>query len=161
MKKILFFVFLSAGILASVFVVLTGYSSYNAFSTDIGAGIDRFTNIIRNIDVVVKWGFTPPAIMVYGYLAFMLINALSIISLVLMLILSGGRPSKMRKFGTISLWFLISALIFTGAFVYPLIDAGTIGNILDIYNWTFFVPIAASLVLFIVGIFVRRADRIN
>ena len=155
MKRLLFFLFMIGGILASTYVVL--------FIDGFDVGMKELEEIFKTLTdgSLFKSGLNAMTVQTYGLLVFLLVNAILLITFVLMFLLNGGKLGRVRQFYTISIWFFIGALVYTigiGYFVYDVSGASGIMDTLKDLPWKHYIPFGASLVLLIVAISFRKSE---
>ena len=156
MKRIIYYILLLAGILGSSYFVLwqlefiagnTGLELMKVFIESIKSGSFTFA-------------FDPPHIITYAIAIFLVVNAATLLTLLVVLIINLGVLSKVMKFYSISSSFFISAFILTAGFAYVIIEAG--GDIMKKFldlNLFFYLPIVASIVLMILGAILKKTER--
>ena len=106
---------------------------------------------------------SPERIFLYGFVVFILINAAILLTSILIFIFTLGKLDKVLRFYRISIWFLVSAVVFTGVLVYGPIRALTNGaafaDVIKSIHWTSYVPIGSSVVLAILGLIFYKTER--
>ena len=160
-KRLLFLLLMIGGIAVTSYFVLVCAPVYFSGETDLDTGIKYLTNIFENLEGFLKLGFNALTAPVYGVLVFLLINVVLILTLALMVLFNGGGLSRIRKFYTISVWFFVAALLFSGAYAYSILDTGAdLMESLKDFTWQIYVPFASSVVLLIVAVIFRKSERI-
>jgi hypothetical protein len=101
---------------------------------------------------------TPYKILLYGLGLFLVINIVLLFALLIMLLLCLGNFSKAVAFYSISVWFFLGAMIYTGAVLYLLIANGFVEQI-RVANHLAWIPVAAAFVLMVLGWILKGTER--
>jgi len=164
MRRLILFVllFVAIGAIGGLLVVGIPWIGVEMFEAPAATHYDYIVSVFNTIRAG-NWPWqtiNAMTIFTYGYALYLLINAVLLLSILIMALTTFFRFSRVyRFFGTIW-WYLASAIIFTGVNVYLMIDAG--GNILDYTQelpWQFFLPIASALVITAVGLVLKFTER--
>jgi len=120
MKRSLFYIILAAAIIGSTVIVLlvnewSGYKLLDAYISGMIKGD-------------IKMGTSSVDFHVYSLIAFLLINAGVLLAMLLLCILSKFRLGNIRRFYRISIWFLISAALVTGTWLWMYFDMISLAN---------------------------------
>lgn len=160
MRRFLFFLLMLVAIAASVCLLVLGIPSL------LDAPAATAFDYLKSVFELVKSGnwqwetFNSATIFTYGYVLFLLVNAVLLLSLLVMALTTLFRLSKVYRFYSTVWWYFFAALVFTGVNAYAVISAG--GDIMDnvlALPWQFFVPIGSAVVLAIIGIVFKVTER--
>jgi hypothetical protein len=156
MKRLVYFLLLVGGIGAASYLVL--FTEYGFIG---GTGLDYLKDVLE----VVKNGdwewtkFDILTIFTYGLVAFLFINAVLILALLIMAVTTLLRFGRVYRFYATFWWFLLSALVFTGVTAYVLVDSGSFMDALKEVPWEFYVPIAVAFVMVVIGVVFKKSER--
>jgi len=156
MKRLIFFLLL-VGIIAGVSCLLL-------FE---GGALDSIKDAFESIKAGTwPWeSFNFYAVYIYGLFAFFLINAVLILSLLVMGLTTMFRFARVYRFYATMWWFLFSAALFTLAFVYYLFELARITNVdvlklLDGVKWVVYVPLVSAMTMAVVGTILKKTENI-
>jgi len=161
MRRLIFFILLLA--------VIGGTSCLLVFGVPGGvldAPPETAFELLKGVFESIKGGTWPWSsfnlytIFIYGYVLFLLINAVLLLSLLVMALTTLFRFSKIYRFFATVWWHFLAALVFTGVNVYLMLDAG--GNFMDHLKelpWQFYMPLGSAIVLAILGIILKKTER--
>jgi len=152
MKRFIFFLLLLGGILFATYCAVCGDLGFS-----ISDGIQYINDLVHSvIDLsIFKLSISGPVIYLYGLLIFLLFNAIMVLSLVLMFIFHLGMFNHVRHFYSTTVWFFVSALIYTVGLLYVIYDAqgfDVLAHSLAKLPWYEYIPIGSSVLLLIFAI---------
>jgi len=104
---------------------------------------------------------TDSVIFTYGLVLFLFVNAVLLISLLVMALTTLFKFEKVYRFYSTATWFLVSGIIFTGVVVYTAIATAGGAAFMDIVKvqpWQLFVPFVASIALLVLGLIFRERN---
>ena len=148
----------------SSYFVLVGMQFDMRYIGDIDNGTGYMRYLFDNRSQIFESGLNAGTVKIYGFLAFMLMNALLLLTLVLGFIFRLGRLGRIRGFYSMSIWFFMSALVFSAAFGFYIIGLAGTRDILDVvdeFAWQIYVPITSAFVLMVIAIIFRRIEMIR
>lgn len=154
MRKLLFFVFLLAGIAGSLYILLfvDAFFIYNG-SYQIGgttySGYARLGNLFRNITSF-RFGTTPYHFLTYAKVLFLIVCSTLIIRLILRFIFTLGTLGKASRVYRKSIWFLLACMVLSCAYVWYVANAtsaedATGFSLRTLPIW-FYLPIVAAII---------------
>ena len=151
MKRLIFYILLIVCIVAATGIVL-GVGNYLPkayYSGATGATLvkDFFNGITKG---TYHFGTTSTNFFTYALVLFLIMNAAMILALVISWLISGFRLGKIKRFYSISFWFLLSTLIITGVWVWAQLKAVPGSTFKDFINLNT-IPLALALVSCLVG----------
>jgi len=160
MRRFIFFILILLSIGATACLLILGIPGgvLDAPSLTSYQYIEVVFNMIK--DGSWPWSsFNPTILFTYGYALFLFINAVLLLSLLVMALTTLFRFSKIYRFYSTVWWYLFAAIVFTGVNVYVVIDTGV--NPLDFIKefWQFCIPLASAIVLIIVGLILKKTER--
>ena len=159
MRRLIFWVMMIMSIGFATYVVLfqSGFWSMNLTGGSgkrlptTGNGWDMIYGFFRNIGDSSSWGTTSAHFVTYALIAYVLIVASVLLSLVLTLAMNLGLLGRSRRLYRTGPWFLFATIIITGFYIWLVFDmismigaAGT-WSIRTLPVW-FYVPIGLGLV---------------
>ena len=158
MKRLFFYILLLVGIIGSTAVVLfVGGFLPKIYSNT--TGMDIISNFVNGIiKGTYNFGTTTADFFIYGIVIFLLMNAALVLSVLLSWLLSGFRLFKIRRFYSISIWFLISSVVISAFWVWRQIDTTQSVAFKDFLGYQI-VPLASALVLCLLGLIFSVSDR--
>ena len=154
MKRRMLFYFLMAGAIVA--------SSCLLLFMDNSAGLNMIKVFVT---AITSGGFSPGtdpiSIYLYGFILFLLLNAAMLLTMILIFLFTGFNLNKIAKFYRICIWYLVSAIVYTGVFVYMLIGLAIPIDIMNLLqtSWTSFLPIITSIVVLILAIIFRATEK--
>jgi hypothetical protein len=158
MKRLIFFLLL-VGVISCVSCLLLfdGGSS----------GLDVLKGAFESIKAGTwQWGsFNANAIYVYGLFVFFLINAVLLLSLLVMALTTLFHFNRVYRFYATMWWFLFSAIVFTGVYVYYLFEFARVGNVnvaelFKSVSWIVYTPLGSAIALVIIGMIFKKTENI-
>lgn len=151
MKRLIYFLLLLAGMGAAVCLLL--------FKCDYLQDLKAVFNLVKA--GTWSWSdFSAYTVWIYGLVAYLFIVAILVLSLLIMSLTTLFKFSRIHRFYATGWWYLIAALMFTGAVVFSLIQGnGAFMDNLKDMPWEWYVPLGSALVLFIVGIVLKKTER--
>jgi len=160
MKRFIFFILMFLAIGASAWLLIIGIPG--VLDAPVATSIDFFKGVYEQVSTGSwPWGtINSSIIFAYGYFLYVLINAILVLSLLVMALTTLFRFKRVYRFYSIIWWYLFAALVFTGVNVYMMIDGG--GNIAEVFQalpWQFYLPIGSAVVLAILGIIFKVTER--
>lgn len=158
MKRFLYFLLMIVAVIASSYIVL--------FSVEFQDGIGWVVveNLLTGLFAgSATLGFNTADFVVYGLIAFCVINIAILFTMVIMFLMNFGMLNRIFKFYSVSGWFLVSSIIFTIAYAfYWYAVAVRIDNIGEGVGGQFpimvIVPIIASVVMFVMGLLFKKGE---
>ena len=163
MQRIIFFVLLVGGIAAASCLVLFSSLDGQSWIAASGTVLDHLKDVFESIKSS-EWAWSTVdanAIFTYGVIMFLFINAILLLSLLVMALTTFFKLSKVYRFYATSWWHLAAALVFTGAVAYILLGRGDFGSAIGSLPWTYYVPVAVSCIIVILSFIFKRAESNN
>jgi len=159
MKRLIFFFLLVGAIVATCCLLLFSVE-YSLFGDT--TGFEHLKEVITSIkDGAWKWSsFGAPNVFTYGFVLLLFINAVVLLSLLVMALTTLLKFNRVYRFYATTSWLLLAAFLFTGTIVYLLIDAGSASaSVFKELPWQFYVPLVSSIALMITGAILKRSER--
>ena len=160
MKRTFFYLIVTACILGSTFVALL----MGEFLPKGALGFKNGFEVLKTFFKLVidgNYNFKADAVHFFtlGLLVFAIFNAGILLAMFTMMLLCKFQLYRIKKFYTIALWFLFSAIILTGTWMWLYIEKNPgkfdINNVL----WFPFIPQAAGLAVCVLGLVLSFFDR--
>jgi len=152
MRRTIFFCLLVASIAGAAYLMLFSMGQEN---------FDHLRYVIETIrDGDWKWdSFDGETFFTYGLIAFLFIDAVLILALVVMALTTMFRFERVYRFYVTAWWYLIAALIMTASLVYRASSAD-IGfrEYVGSMPWEYYWPLASALILVVFGLLSKRSE---
>ena len=150
MKRLIFFFLILGSIAASSYLLLFSDSKalfelLKLAFEGIKAGTWKWSNL--NFLTVFTYALT----------IFLFINAVLLISLLVMAFTTLFRFERVYRFYATATWYLIGAAIFTAGVVYMMLKSGVpVGEYLKSMPWYYYTPLGSAVVLFVLALIFKR-----